>query len=153
MTVRSSHRPTRRGVLGLIAGGVLAITGGRLAKPAAAKQRPEAKGANDFIDFCFRSGGDPIVLDYPDGSVIVICQNLPNSGDYQCTFTGNSQDCWIRGLTQPGPYDNLPVFETDGAVLVPATEFQALTTDGAAKEPASTPKKRKKRARRRTRRR
>lgn len=85
------------------------LIGGYLAPSVEARQRPEATAANEFIDFCFGSGGDPDVLTYPDGQVIVICSGLPGTGDYVCSFVGMTRDCWIRDAPTPG--GNLPVLE------------------------------------------
>ena len=94
---------------------VAIVIAGSLAAPTEAEQRPEAKEANDFIEFCFRSGGDPIVLTYPDDSIIVVCQGL-TGGDMKCEFKpGASQDCWLRGPEDPGGV--LPTQPVDGVFV------------------------------------
>jgi hypothetical protein len=101
-----------RTVLAVVAAIVIA---GCLAAPTDARQRPEAKEANDFIEFCFRSGGDPEVSTFPDGTIIVYCRGL-SGGTVKCVFTpGASQDCYYEAPEAPDGV--LPTQPVDGVFV------------------------------------
>jgi hypothetical protein len=54
--------------------------------PAEARTRDDGRNeANDFITWCFASGGDPEVLELGDDKIAVGCYNLPG-GDFVCWF-------------------------------------------------------------------
>lgn len=145
-----------RGLIGMLGRVVMVavaaiLIGGNLATPVEARQRPEATAANEFIDFCFGSGGDPSVFTYPDGQVVVVCSGLPGSGDYVCSFVGTTRDCWIKGAPagnlptlDPG---NLPTFEQvadePAPVSPPAAAAPAANQDD---EQVAKPKPKKKEA-------
>jgi hypothetical protein len=98
----------------MVAVAVLLISGYSVA-PVAAEQRPEAKEANDFVDFCYQSGGDPTIFTYPDNSIIVVCADLPGGGDFVCEFVGNSRFCYVKG---PGDLGGvLPNQPVDGVFV------------------------------------
>lgn len=111
------------------------LIGGSLAAPAEARQRPEATEANGFIDFCFSSGGDPIVTTYDDGQVIVACTNLPGTGTYVCSFVGTTRDCWIKAAPAPGSTlptldpNDLSTFEPVAAEPAPVSPPVATAPD------------------------
>lgn len=142
-----SRQPTRRRVLGLIGGSFIALAHLRTGTPAAANQRAEAKGANEFIDFCFQSGGDPFVFTYDSGQVIVICRDL-NGHRYTCSFEGTSHYCYLDQVTQPGPAGPLDPGQIEA---LPTPELDAVITAFPPANDESTPpktKKRKKKGRR-----
>jgi hypothetical protein len=113
-TTRAVRAGRRLGQIAAVALVALLLSG-LVAASAAADQRPEAKEANDFVDFCFRSGGDPTVFTYPDNSVIVVCADLPGGGDFVCEFVGNGRFCYVKGPEHPGGV--LPNQPVDGVFV------------------------------------
>lgn len=144
------RQPTRRSVLHLIGGGLYALVQLRVGAPTGARQRPAAQGANEFIDFCFRSGGDPTVFTGDDGSVIVVCRGL-NGHTYTCVFEGTSHSCVLDQQTQPGPIGPVHT-EPIGSLHTPELD-SLMTAFPPADQQSDAPKPKRKKHRRRSHRR
>jgi hypothetical protein len=127
----NGRRMSSRIVLGALVAALAFVALAAAAPDAGAKSRQDARTeANDFIDWCFKEGGDPLVIDGTGDDFLVVCADL-GSGDFVCGWAGSdgySQDCFLKAVTRPGgDLGDLPVFGPD-----PAAGWHVTADDLAA---------------------
>jgi len=109
--------------------------------PAEARTRDDGRNeANDFITWCFASGGDPEVLELGDDKIAVGCYNLPG-GDFVCWFYPDHWcHLWASRVVPGGisDVDIMPADQGDSPINRPVLAVPAgagrvvLVEDGSA---------------------
>jgi hypothetical protein len=105
--------------------GLLAL--GMTSGDADARKIGTKRSPHEFIRLCYDAGGQTIIINLPDGNVIVGCY-FPN-GDYiVCDYSTGVCDDQERDGTKPGG-DRVDVGSTDngGVVVDPASDSDSIT--------------------------
>jgi putative hemolysin len=124
----------------------LVVVGSTVGITAATPRDDAVKKANDEINYCFETGGDPEVLGDSTGEYITVSCHYPSGNNYVCTFGPSVRSCQefkgisseLTSLNPVGGLTQVDVLDTSGGSADPTAGPPAVTDQVLASETVTT---------------